>query len=146
MWKPLTAGSLEKIELKTAAPEDLKDIKILLSYYFIDTENINYKDFIIATSRKKVKKVIGCASMIGNELRLIAVHPSYRGRGIGTKLVEYLASNVREIYLRTTAPQFFEKLGFVALEDNEKKYLWEDCAVCDMFDVCAQTAMRRKII
>jgi amino-acid N-acetyltransferase len=47
-----------------------------------------------------------------------------------------------ELYVRTTAPGFFEKLGFITLQDAEKLLLWEDCRKCEHFEKCAQHAMK----
>ncbi len=137
-----------EIEIRKATTEDVQDIKKLLSYYILDTENVekNLPEFIIAVSGGKV---VGCACLdIGNilELRSIAVLPSYRKRGIGSKLVEAIlgrAAGLKStVYLRTTSPGFFEKKGFKRLENEEKKILWEDCAGCDKFDICRQAVMK----
>ncbi len=136
------------IEIRKATRENVQDIKKLLSYYILDTENVekNLPEFIIAVSGGKVA---GCACLdTGNilELRSIAVLPGCRKRGIGSKLVEAIlgrAAGLKStVYLRTTSPGFFEKKGFKRLENEEKKILWEDCADCDKFDICRQAVMK----
>lgn len=136
------------IEIRDASSSDVKSIKKLLSSYCLDTEDIE-KDlagFIVAVSDDRVA---GCASLVAGdivELRLIAVLPNYRHRGIGRKLVGSISGRAREltdtVYLRTTAPVFFEKTGFVRLPDDRKKTIWKDCAECDKFSVCKQTVMK----
>jgi amino-acid N-acetyltransferase len=137
------------IELRKATPADIKNIKTLLSFYYLDTEKVekNLPEFVVAVLDKKT---VGCACLdIGDvvELRSIAVLPSYRNIGIGSRLVDAILSRAAEVtdavYLRTTSPAFFEKKGFVRLPDEEKKLIWNECAHCDKYDICRQTLMMR---
>jgi amino-acid N-acetyltransferase len=139
------------IKIRKATSSDLKDIKKILSYYCLDTGNVekNLPEFIVAV---RDEKIIGCACLdISDvvELRSIAVLPNYRNKGIGSKLVDTVLTRAAEltgtIYLRTTSPVFFEKKGFRRLKDDEKKAIWKDCAGCDRFDICKQTLMRLDI-
>ncbi len=139
------------IKIRKATSSDLKDIKKIISYYCLDTENVdkNLPEFIVAVQDETI---VGCACLdISDivELRSIAVLPNYRNKGIGSKLVDSILTRAAEltgtIYLRTTSPVFFEKKGFRRLKDNEKKAIWEDCAECDRFDICKQTLMRLDI-
>ncbi|MCQ1534697.1 GNAT family N-acetyltransferase [Methanosarcina sp. KYL-1] len=137
--------------IRKAEKKDLLTIQKLLSTYFLDMEELEAEDFILA---EKDGKVIGCAALIkrrGNEtdfqeIHSIAVHPNFRGKGIGRELVEHLIKNdpepALELYVRTTAPGFFEKLGFEKLPDPEKLRLWEDCKKCEHFGKCAQQALK----
>lgn len=136
------------IKILKAAEADIKDIKTILSFYFLDTDNVvkNLPEFIVAQNDAKI---LGCACLdIGTivELRSIAILPAYRNKGIGSKLVEAILVRAKEltdvIYLRTTSPVFFEKMGFVRLPEKEKKVLWKDCEECDKFDICRQTMMK----
>ncbi len=135
-------------EIRKATPSDIKDIKKILSFYCLDTENVekNLPDFIIAV---KDGKTAGCACLdFGDivELRSIGVLPSYRNRGAGTALVEVILKRAAEltdaVYLRTASPVFFEKKGAIRLENTEKKVMWKDCAVCEKFDICKQVMMK----
>ena len=139
------------IELRKAGRDDIKEIKRLLSFYALDTENVekNLSEFILAVWDSKV---VGCACLdIGDviELRSIAILPAYRNKGIGSKLVDAILNRTAmikdKVYLRTTSPLFFEKKGFIRLQNEEKKDIWKDCAVCDMFEICRQTMMRRDL-
>lgn len=140
------------IKIRKATSSDVKDIKKILSFYCLDTENVekNLPEFIVAV---RDGTIAGCACLdISDvvELRSIAVLPNYRNKGIGSKLVDSILTRAAEItgtvYLRTTSPVFFEKKGFRKLKDDEKKAIWKDCAECDRFDICKQTLMRFDII
>jgi amino-acid N-acetyltransferase len=149
--------NMTEILIRKAEKKDLLAIQRLLSTYFLDMEELEPEDFVLA---EKEGKVVGCAALIRDtsnektflELHSIAVHPNLRGKGIGTRLMEYLINTIDfpeppgtsacELYVRTTAPGFFEKLGFIKLQDAEKLLLWEDCRKCEHFEKCAQHAMR----
>lgn len=148
---------MTEILIRKAEKKDLLSIQRLLSTYFLDMEDLEAEDFVLA---EREGKVIGCAAFVKGasgkksflELHSIAVHPNFRGKGIGTRLMDYLINTlegpdktdnpVYELYVRTTAPDFFEKLGFTRLQDAEKLLLWEDCKSCEHFEKCAQHAMK----
>ncbi len=136
------------IDIRKATQADLKDIRTILSFYYLDTENVekNLPEFIVAQTNNKV---IGCACLDPGdivELRSIAILPSYRNRGVGSKLVDSILKRAADltdtVYLRTTSPVFFEKKGFKRLQNSEKKIIWNDCAQCDKYDICRQTVMK----
>jgi len=139
------------VDIRKATQADLKDIKKILSFYYLDTENVetNLPEFIIAHIHNKI---VGCACLdVGDvvELRLIAVLPSYRNKKVGSKLADAVLKRAEEltdiIYLRTTSPVFFEKKGFKRLPIDQKKVLWKDCSQCDKYDICRQTAMNKDL-
>ena len=136
------------IEIREAAQSDIKDIKRLLSFYFLDTENVenNLSGFIVAVLDGET---VGCAGLYTNdvvELGALAVLPAHRNKGIGSKLVEAILKRAMELtdtlYLRTTNPAFFDKKGFAVIQDSEKKNVWNDCMTCDKFDRCRQAVMK----
>ncbi len=135
------------VEIRKAAQSDIKDIKKLLSFYFLSTEKVekNLPEFIVAVLEDTI---VGCACLdIGDvvELRSIAVLPAYRNKGIGSKLVDAILNRAAEltdtVYLQTASPAFFEKKGFMRLAHDTKKEIWKECAECDKFDICRQTLM-----
>ncbi|MFA4936639.1 MAG: GNAT family N-acetyltransferase [Candidatus Methanoperedens sp.] len=140
--------------IRKATQADLKDIKTILSFYYLDTENVekNLPEFIVAQTDNKI---IGCACLDLDpgdvvELRSIAILPSYRNKGVGSKLVDTILQRAQDltdtVYLRTTSPVFFEKKGFTKLQNSDKKIIWKDCAQCDKYDICRQTAMQKSLL
>ncbi|MDF1532893.1 MAG: GNAT family N-acetyltransferase [Methanosarcinaceae archaeon] len=134
------------IIIRKAENDDIEAVETLLSTYFLDMDGVDIKDFIVAESGGRV---LGCGAVIDQkypELHSIAVHPNHRSRGIGALLVEHIVANALDewghLYVRTTAPDFFNHVGFIKLQDSEKIKLWNDCAKCDKFEGCRQSAMR----
>lgn len=146
--KPLMASSTHDVKIRKATHADINDIKKILSFYYLDTEKVekNLPEFILAILEDKT---VGCACLdVGDvvELRSIAVLPSYRNKGIGSRLADAILSRAVElsdtVYLRTTSPVFFEKKGFQRLPDREKKTIWNECEQCEKYDVCRQALMK----
>ncbi|WP_048181827.1 GNAT family N-acetyltransferase [Methanosarcina sp. MTP4] len=142
---------MTSIYIRKAEISDLPTIQRLLSTYFLDMEELKAEDFVLAEGEGKV---LGCAALIRSgfsekgflEIHSIAIHPNFRGKGIGSRLVNHLISTSvgkdTELYVRTTAPAFFEKIGFVRIPDSEKLRLWEDCESCEHFESCTQHALK----
>ncbi len=135
------------IVIRKATQADLIDIKTILSFYFLDTENLE-KHLAESIVAEKNEKIIGCACLDPGdivELRFIAVLPSIRNKGIGGELVDAILNRAKYltdvVYLRTRNTAFFEKKGFKRLPDAEKKLLWEDCRQCDEYNICNQRAL-----
>ena len=142
---------MRDIHIRKARESDLLTIQRLLSTYFLDMEGLAPEDFVLAEIDGKIT---GCAALIRSkfhgknfmEIHSIAVHPNFRGKRVGTRLVEYLLTTIGDsccdLYVRTTAPLFFEKLNFKIVENSEKLSLWKDCENCEHFEKCTQHAMK----
>ena len=81
------------------------------------------------------------------EVRSLAVAESARGRGIGTRLVQWCVDEARRLRIRrlmslTYEQRFHERLGF-AVVDKETLPLkvWTDCVRCPKKDNCDEIAM-----
>lgn len=137
--------SADDVSIRPATTQDMQDIECIASTYFLDTDGLDYSDFIVATLENKIIGIACFKDTECPELHTIAVCPNYRGKGIGALLIRELGSTLckghERVYVRTTAPGFFEKAGFVALENDMKKQLWTDCAGCDRFNNCKQAVM-----
>lgn len=136
------------IIIRDALPEDSGSIEVLMSIYFLDIEGVPVEDFAVALSGEKI---IGAGAIVNGrfpEVHSIAVHPNYRGRGIGSSLIHHLLLKMKKrndsdlcVYARTTSPRFFEKIGFVEMDPAAKAQLWEDCVGCDRLNTCRQSVM-----
>lgn len=136
------------ISIRDAKEDDLKAIKVLMSTYFLDIEGISADSFAVAELNERIIGACALEYDTFPEIHSIAVHPSYRGKGIGKSLIQYLLLRVKDessVYARTTSPGFFEKAGFVETNPLKKTEIWEDCAGCDRLNTCNQSVMCLKL-
>jgi amino-acid N-acetyltransferase len=81
------------------------------------------------------------------EIRSLAVRESYRGRGIGRKLVEACIAEaatlgLSRIFVLTYQVEFFHKMGFQVVDKGTLPHkIWADCLKCIKFPECDETAM-----
>lgn len=96
--------------------------------------------------------VVGCVALTIiwadlAEVRSLAVDETYRGRGIGSKLVQWTVEEARRLRIRklmtlTYEQRFFEKLGFVVVDKETLPLkVWSDCVRCPKRDGCDEIAM-----
>ncbi len=85
------------------------------------------------------------------EVRGLAIHPSFQGRGLGKLLVSACEAEAREIALPalfawTYQQGFFEKCGFERIEKtNLHPKVWSECQRCAFFENCNEIAMYREL-
>lgn len=81
------------------------------------------------------------------EIRSLAVSPEYRNRGIGSRIVracmeEARRLHVREVFMLTFQPAFFEKLGFARVSKQRFPHkIWNECVKCPHFPDCGEIAL-----
>jgi amino-acid N-acetyltransferase len=130
--------------------------KMLFKSYADLYENI--RDYAVATGELEGKsdEVIGCVALgiiwaDMAEVRALAVDERARGRGVGTKLVEWCVDDARRMQVRklmslTYEERFFAKLGFVVVEkDTLPLKVWTDCVKCPKNLACDEIAMVREL-
>ena len=115
---------MPELELRPARSAELNAIAALLSAADLPVEDLNdtmLDAFVVATEGEVCVGVVGleihgsCAL-----LRSLAVEPRHRARGLGSRLVDAVETEARfrgvtALYLlTTTAPAFFERLGYTA--------------------------------
>jgi len=97
-------------------------------------------------------KVVGCVSLIfyNNELcelRSLAVHPDYQGRGLGKQLIGGAvelakAHNMRRVLSLTRAAKVFDRAGFkIDMVANYPEKVWRDCRPCPFQHNCDEIAL-----
>jgi amino-acid N-acetyltransferase len=137
--------------IRSACIGDIPHIEKILSQYLLETKLVksHIDQFIVAEYINRKKKIVGCACLDISakvlELRSIAVLPGWKNKRIGRRLFEILQTKARSIgdrlYVRTTAVDFFKKMGFTAIDNSQKPVIWQDCACCDKLNVCRQVPM-----
>ncbi|MFP4472551.1 MAG: N-acetyltransferase [Candidatus Omnitrophota bacterium] len=112
----------------------------------------NLRNFFIC--RNRTGRVIGCCAMQIvwedlAEIRSLAVEPRYHRKGIGRMLVgaalsEAARMEIKEVFLLTYVPEFFQKFGFRRVSKKRLPHkIWTDCLNCPQFPDCDEVAMLR---
>ena len=111
------------VRIRHANEADMVFIEEKMKQYKLDTENLHYSEFVIATENgdivgfgrlKKTEDIyeIGC----------VVVFEGRRGRGIGPLIVKHLIdySPVKKVYTVTDKTDYFKGLGFVEIREGAK--------------------------
>ncbi len=81
------------------------------------------------------------------EIRSLAVAPEHQGRGIGSRLVhscltEASQLGLKQVFVLTTTPPFFERFGFrLYPKDQLPPIVWADCVDCVKFPDCDEVPL-----
>ena len=109
----------------------------------------NVRDFTVIEDQGEVI-ACGALHLYGPhlaEVRSIAVSRARRGQGVGSTLIRALLAEADEhqteqVCLFTRSPEFFHKLGFVAVPHKSlPDKIYKDCQSCPMFTKCDEIAM-----
>ncbi len=107
--------------------------------------------FLVAVA-DDTQQVCGCVAIkdFGDglfEVRSLVVLETFRGNGIGGKLVlqalqEAHGRGADRVFALTYRPRLFERFGFVRVEKSRfPQKVWTDCAKCKHRDACDETAL-----
>jgi amino-acid N-acetyltransferase len=115
----------------------------------------NLRDFAVYEGQgDDGDEVMGCVALAIlwadlAEVRSLAVDERFRGRGIGTQLVNWCLEEGRRLQIRkimslTYEQHFFERVGFEVVEKETLPLkVWSDCVKCPKNDNCDEIAMVR---
>ncbi len=123
----------------------------------------NIRDFVIATDRdvpvysmtetkEVLHLIVACASLHVlwediAEIRALAIHPDYQQLGLGSKLIEYMKKEakqlgIRRLYTFTLTEDFFKSLGFKQQNRAElPAKVWGECSRCPKYFQCDEVGM-----
>ena len=151
---------LGEIDVRKATVSDLTEIKRLVDLWADAGENLprseeeilhSIGEFAVATDNGVV---VGCGALwlytpTLAEIRSVGVDPSCHGGGVGSRLIEHLATiakdlRIERVFVLTRVPRFFERLKFrtVSVNGLPEKIL-KDCARCPKKHDCDEIAMVR---
>jgi amino-acid N-acetyltransferase len=113
----------------------------------------NLQTFTVAEAEEKV---VGCCALEViwadlAEVKSLAVDQANKEKGIGRLLVSAAIDQARllevpRVFALTLEPEFFEKLGFEAVEkDTLPMKVWSDCARCPKQENCDETAVIKPV-
>jgi amino-acid N-acetyltransferase len=123
----------------------------------------NIRDFVIASdrnvpvysiteTREVLHLLVACGSLhvlwddIG-EIRALAIHPDYQHLGLGSKLIELMKEEARQLGLKhlftfTLTEDFFKRLGFKRQgRDELPPKVWGECSRCPKYFKCDEIGM-----
>ena len=110
---------MDNITICRAQEADVPYIKEKLQKYMLDSENATWQQFFVAKHNEKTVafgRIIDYRDFF--EIASLGVDYYYRGKGIGTKILLFLAEEAkrldcqRPVYLVTHRPTFFRRSGF----------------------------------
>jgi len=123
----------------------------------------NIRDFVIACdsnvsvysdkeTREVLKLIVACGSLHVlwediAEIRALAIHPDYQHLGLGSKLVEYMKEEakqlgIRRLYTFTLTEDFFKTVGFRPQDRSElPPKVWGECSRCPKYFNCDEVGM-----
>jgi amino-acid N-acetyltransferase len=125
----VVALEMSNLQIFAARPEDWSDVKALLSNCDLPHEDLTPAHLTLFRIVRQDAALVAVAGLEGfapsGLLRSLAVAPSYRGRGLGTRLVGAMESMAAEngltqLYLLTlTAPAFFAKHDYRRIDRSQ---------------------------
>ncbi len=150
------------MRIRSATEEDIHSICELVNH-FADQNLMLHRtpeqvrqalgDFLIAEDEGRL---IGCGYLayLGPdlvELRSLAVHPTWQGKGVGRALVDALVHlaqrrGLHQICALTLNPNFFERQGFHVVDRWEiSPKIWSECVYCPKFHACDEVAVLKEL-
>ncbi|MDD5717465.1 MAG: N-acetyltransferase [Sulfuricurvum sp.] len=110
----------------------------------------NIRSYFIASHDEKLVGFVALHihSQTLAELRSMIIDEKYRGKNIGSMLIEKACEEGRKLGLKevlalTYQQRFFERLGFVEIpkESIPEHKIWADCIKCKHFPVCNEVSL-----
>lgn len=123
----------------------------------------NIRDFVIACdsnvpvySIKETREVLNLIVACGSlhvlwediaEIRALAIHPDYQHLGLGSRLMEYMKEEAKQLgihrlYTFTLTEKFFKTLGFRRQDRSElPPKVWGECSRCPKYFHCDEVGM-----
>jgi len=149
-----------RLEIRAATLHDVGTLEAFIAAYTSDGTLLprpranllqHVRDFRVACDGDRL---IGCGALqVVNtrlaEIRSVAVHPDWRGGGIGSRIVECLLADAHalglgRVFCLTRRQSFFARLGFVTVSKETFPHkIWNDCRFCPRRESCDEIAMVR---
>lgn len=156
---PMVAGP---VDVRSATMRDIPALLTLINDYaargimlprteFEMAENI--RDFAVAFAGQHL---VACGALhfyspTVAEIRSLAVHPDWKGHGLGRDIVRALEKeafehNLNSLFAFTYVDGFFGKMGYRVVDREELPLkAWKDCLRCPKFQACDEIAMLKRL-
>jgi len=159
--RPVTRLRVEpRLEVRPATLQDVGALESFIAAYTSDGTLLprtranllhHVRDFRVAFDGDLL---VGCGALqvVSTrlaEVRSVAVHPEWRGGGIGSRIVEELLRDAHDlglgrVFCLTRRQSFFARLGFVTIpKESFPHKIWNDCRLCPRQACCDEIAMER---
>ena len=163
-----------QIVIKKAQVRDVQEVLDLINGYAAANLMLprgpqylyeNIRDFVIASdhkvpvysmmeTREVLHLIVACGSLHVlwddiAEIRALAIHPDYQHLGLGSKLVDTMINEARQLgvkrlYTFTLTEDFFKTLGFRRQKREElPPKMWGECSRCPKYFKCDEVGMVR---
>ncbi len=165
-YQPLTVPDMPEtapasILVRKARPSDVPAMHRLINHYarqqlMLPKAHLqlyeNLRDYSVGTDVSEPGNVLGCGALHiywDNlaEIRALAVVPGTIQKGIGTRIVENLLEEARDlgleqVFVFTYVPRFFSRFGFIQVEHGTMPLkVFNECFHCPKFNTCDELAM-----
>lgn len=119
---------------------------------FIIADDRNIPIYSLTETREVLHLIVACGSLHVlwediAEIRALAIHPDYQQMGLGSKLIEHMMEEakqlgIRRLYTFTLTEDFFKTLGF-KLQNREElpPKVWGECSRCPKYFQCDEVGM-----
>lgn len=123
----------------------------------------NIRDFVIAVdenvpvysmtaTREVMNLIVACGSLHVlwediAEVRALAIHPDYQHLGLGSRIVEFMEEEARQLGIHklftfTMTEEFFKTLGFNKINRKDlPPKVWGECSRCPKYFQCDEVGM-----
>ncbi|WP_048204871.1 N-acetyltransferase [Methanococcoides methylutens] len=148
--------------IRKATVKDVDSIKRIINYY-ADLDQMLPRS--VSELYESVRnfyvyemggEVVGCCGLQVlwvdlAEVLSFAILPEYRGKGVGTMLLDSCLDDARKlgvttVFTLTYAPVFFEKNGFSRVDKSSLPHkIWSGCIKCPKFPDCDEIALSMKL-
>ncbi|NBJ14887.1 MAG: N-acetyltransferase [Dehalobacter sp. 4CP] len=146
------------VTYRHAKLSDVEDIICLINYYAEQglmlprTRSALYEGIREVIVAVEDDRIVGTGALHITwddlaEIRALTVEESYRGKGLGRKIVELLLEEARElhcpkVFTLTYQVDFFKHMGFEITEkDSMPHKVWKECINCVKFPNCDENAL-----
>ena len=152
------------MKIRPAKVTDVKQIHKLVESYADNKEMLhrslnsiyeNIQEYIVAEDENG--KIAACGALHVSwedlaEVKALAVAQEYMRQGLGTKIVEQLQKNAKElgvgkVFSLSFKPDFFiKKLGYrIIPKETLPHKIWSECINCHLFPDCGEVPLLKEL-